>query len=163
MDPCCSWRTFVVLRVSWTQGRLDTIPEWSCPSEQRHLEHLIHIILRSNTSLGPLSWRGKVFGGCWRWMQILGRKRTLYHLKKKLKFLCLFFFLLNVHTLHPHHNSHLKLLKNCWNILWILCMVVTLKEERPLVCVACMLMIFLSLVLQIFWRSSRVRWRQASR
>ena len=84
-------------------------------------------------------------------------KETLYHLKKKLKFLCLFFFLLNVHTLHPHHNSHLKLLKNCWNILWILCMVVTLKEGRPLVCVACMLMIFLSLVPQIFWRSSRVR------
>ena len=37
-------------------------------------------------------------------MQILGRKRTLYHLKRKLKFLCLFFFLLNVHTLHPHQQ-----------------------------------------------------------
>ena len=77
------------------------------------------------------------------------KERILYHLKKKLKFLCLFFFLLNVHILHPHHNSHLKLLKNCWNISWILCMAVTLKEGRPLVCVACMLMTFLSLVLQI--------------
>ena len=33
----------------------------------------------------------------------------LYHLKKKLKFLCRFFFLLNVHILHLYHNSHLKL------------------------------------------------------
>ena len=30
-------------------------------------------------------------------------------------------------------------------------MAVTLKEGRPLVCVACMLMTFLSLVLQIFF------------
>ena len=34
---------------------------------------------------------------------------------------------------------------------------VMLKEERPLVCVVCMLMICLSLVLQNSWRSSRRR------
>ena len=33
----------------------------------------------------------------------------LYHLKKKLKFLCRFFFLLNLHILRLYHNSHLKL------------------------------------------------------
>ena len=41
-------------------------------------------------------------------------------------------------------------------ISWIPCMVVTPKE-RPLVCVAFMLMTFLALVLQIFCRSLRIR------
>ena len=83
------------------------------------------------------------------------KEKNLISLKEEAEILVVFCFLLKVHILHLRHNSHLKLLKNCWIISWVLCMVVALKEGRPLVCVACMLMTFLSLVLQIFWRSSK--------
>ena len=79
----CAWTPVVDAELLQFLGSVEQKARWipyqNGHTQVKHLEHLIHIMLPNNTSLGPLLWREKVFGGCWKWMQILGRKRILYH------------------------------------------------------------------------------------
>ena len=53
--------------------------------------------------------------GVW-WLEMnadIRKEKNLISLEEEAEVLVSIFFLLNVHTLHPHHNSQLKLLKNC--------------------------------------------------